>query len=229
MGNKIKLAIIGIAILTVSIVWSIAANAAAHLAVQSVTVVDKSTNVVAENPTVSGNTVASTIVFHVLDDYVKYNLDLKNTTGTSFKILDITDDNSSELVEYSYDNHVDEVIDTGESLNLELTITYIQQHFDDSDRTLNNNVTFTISYLDLHTGNVDEDEIILVPNTGENTKGIVGTAFVPGIITFVIVWTGLVFIGAILYKKKGIAVISVFVMMQKNKLQYLCKIQNICS
>ncbi len=211
MGNKIKLVIIGIAILTVPIVWSIAANAAAHLAVQSVTVVDKSTNVVAENPTVSGNTVASTIVFHVLDDYVKYNLDLKNTTGTSFKILGITDDNSSELVEYSYDNHVDEVIDTGESLNLELTITYIQQHLDDSDRTLNNNVTFTISYLDLHTGNVDEDEIILVPNTGENTKGIVGTAFVPGIITFVIVLTGLVFISSVLYKKKGIAVISVFV------------------
>ena len=198
MGNKIKLVIIGIAVLTVPIVWSIAANAAAHLAVQSVTVVDKSTNVVAENPTVSGNTVTSTIVFHVLDDYVKYNLDLKNTTGTSFKILDITDDNSSELVEYSYDNHADEVIDAGESLNLELTITYIQGHLDDSDRTLNNNVTFTISYLDLHTGAIEEDDIILVPNTGANTAGTVDGNFVPGIIIYVAVFAGVVFVVALL-------------------------------
>ena len=209
MGNKIKLAIIGITILAVPIVWSIAANAAAHLAVQSVTVVDKSTNVVAENPTVSGNTVASTIVFHELDDYVKYNLDLKNTTGTSFKILDITDDNSSELVEYSYDNHADEVIDTGESLNLELTITYIQQHLDDSDRTLNNNVTFTISYLDLHTGAIEEDDVVLVPNTGANAAGTVDGNFVPGIIIYVAVFAGVVFIVALIKKKKGIAVLSI--------------------
>lgn len=209
MSNKIKLAIIGVAISAAPLIWCFAANAAAHLAVQSVTVVDKSTNVVAENPTVSGNTITSTIVFHVLDDYVKYNLDLKNTTGTSFKILDITDDNSNELVEYSYDNHTDEVIDAGESLNLELTITYIQKHLDDSDRTLNNNVTFTISYLDLHTGAIEEDDVVLVPNTGANAVGTVDGNFVPGIIIFVAVFAGVVFVVAFLKKKRSVAALSI--------------------
>ena len=209
MSNKIKLAIIGVVISAAPLIWCFAANAAAHLTVQSVTVVNKSTDVVAENPTVSGNTVTSTIVFHVLDDYVKYNLDLKNTTGTSFKILDITDDNSSELVEYSYDNHADEVIDAGESLNLELTITYIQKHLDDSDRTLNNNVTFTISYLDLHTGAIEEDDVVLVPNTGANAVGTVDGNFVPGIIIFVAVFAGVVFVVALLKKKKGVAALSI--------------------
>lgn len=209
MSNKIKLAIIGVVISAVPLIWCFAANAAAHLAVQNVTVVDKSTNVVAENPTVFGNTVTSTIVFHVLDDYVKYNLDLKNTTGTSFKILDITDDNSSELVEYSYDNHADEVIDAGEPLNLELTITYIQKHLDDSDRTLNNNVTFTISYLDLHTGAIEEDDVVLVPNTGANAVATVDGNCVPGIIIFVAVFAGVVFVVALLKKKKGVAALSI--------------------
>lgn len=209
MSKRIRLTIMGVVLSAIPLILCVAANAAAHLAVQSVTVVDKSTDVVAENPTVSGNTVASTIVFHVLDDYVKYNLDLKNTTGTSFKILDIADDNSSELVEYSYDNHADEVIDTGESLNLELTITYIQQHLDDSDRTLNNNVTFTISYLDLHTGAIEEDDVILVPNTGANAAGTVDGNFVPGIIIYVAVFAGVVFVVALLKKKKGIAALSI--------------------
>ena len=209
MSNKIKLAIVGVAISAAPLIWCFAANAAAHLTVQSVTVVNKSTNVVAENPTVSGNTVTSTIVFHVLDDYVKYNLDLKNTTDTSFKILDITDDNSNELVEYSYDNHANEVIDAGESLNLELTITYIQKHHDDSDRTLNNNVTFTISYLDLHTGATKEDDVVLVPNTGANAVATVDGNFVPGIIIFVAVFAGVVFVVALLKKKKGVAALSI--------------------
>ena len=209
MSNKIKLAIIGVVISVAPLIWCFAANAAAHLTVQSVTVVNKSTDVVAENPTVSGNTVTSAIVFHALDDYVKYNLDLKNTTGTSFKILDITDDNSNELVEYSYDNHADEVIDAGESLNLELTITYIQEHLDDSDRTLNNNVTFTISYLDLHTGAIEEDDVVLVPNTGANAAGTVDGNFVPGIIIFVAVFAGVVFVVALLKKKKGVAALSI--------------------
>lgn len=213
MGKRIRLTIMGVVLSAIPLILCVAANAAAHLAVQSVTVVDKSTNVVAENPTVSGNTVASTIVFHVLDDYVKYNLDLKNTTGTSFKILDITDDNSSELVEYSYDNHADEVINTGESLNLELTITYIQQHLDDSDRTLNNNVTFTISYLDLHTGTIEEDDVVLVPNTGANAAGAVDGNFVPGIIIYVAVFAGVVFVVALLKKKKGIAALSILVVV----------------
>ena len=207
--GKIKSILVALVLFSVPAIWSVVAQAAGSFGLESVTVLDKSTNVVADTPTVSGNTVTSTIVFHELNDYVKYNIKLKNSTTTSYEILDITDDNANTLVDYIYNNHANEVISAGSSLDLELTITYIQAHQDANDRTQNNNVTFTISYLDLHTGTVEDDEIILVPNTGENTKEIASTNFIPGIVTFAIIFAGVVLVAAILYKKKGIAVISV--------------------
>ncbi len=207
--GKIKSILAALVLFSVPAIWSVVAQAAGNFGLESVTVLDKSINVVADTPTVSGNTVTSTIVFHELNDYVKYNLALKNSTTTSYKIIDITDNNSNTLIDYTYDNHADEVINAGVSLNLELTITYVQAHQDANDRTQNNNVKFTISYLDLHTSTVEDDEIILVPNTGENTKEIVASNFVPGIVTFAIIFAGIVLVAAILYKKKGIAIISV--------------------
>ena len=50
------------------------------------------------------------------------------------KVLDITDNNANTFIDYTYDNHADEVIDAGGTLNLELTITYISEHQDDTDR-----------------------------------------------------------------------------------------------
>ena len=207
--GKIKSILVALVLFSVPAIFNLAAQAAGSFGLESVAVLDKSTNVVADTPTVSGNTVTSTIVFHELNDYVKYNLALKNSTTTSYKIIDITDNNSNILIDYTYDNHADEVINAGGSLNLELTITYVQTHQDANDRTQNNNVKFAISYLDLHTGTIEDDEIILVPNTGENTKEIVSTNFIPGIVTFAIIFAGVVLVAAILYKKKGIAVISV--------------------
>lgn len=211
MKRRMITILTAIIILAVPFIVSVAASAAGTFGLNSITVVDKSTDVLAETPTVSGNTVSSRIVFHTVNDYVKYNLVLRNTTGTSYKILDITDNNVNPLIGYTYDNHADEVVDAGGTLNLELTIAYISGHQDDTDRDQNNNVTFTISYLDLHTGNVDEDEIILVPNTGENTNAAASAKSVPGAAIVVAVFAGFVFVIAVLRKKKTTAVVSVVV------------------
>ncbi len=200
--GKIKTILVALVFLSVPVFWSFTTQAAGNFGVESISVLDKSTDVVAEAPTVSGNTINSTIVFHTLNDHVTYGLKIKNSTSTSYEILDITDDNTNSLVEYSYDNHANEVIGAGESLDLELTISYVQAHLDDSDRTLNNNVKLTISYLDLHTGVVEEDEILLVPNTGANTIWGGFSKCSPGIMVFIIILLDVGIVAAVLYKKK---------------------------
>lgn len=208
--SKIKSILAVLVFLSVPVFWSFTSQAAGNFGVESITVLDKSINVVADTPTVSGNTITSTIIFHKLNDYVKYNLRIKNSTPTSYEILDITDDNSSALIEYSYDNHANEVISAGESLDLELTVAYVQEHLDDSDRNINNNVKLKISYLDLHTGVVEEDEIILVPDTGANTVWGGFSKNTPCIMVFMIVLTGVGLLAAVLYKKKRTVFVLAF-------------------
>ena len=213
MRQKTKYFLLALAFAGVSIIISKAALAAGSFGLESATVLDKATDVVAENPTVSGNTATSTIVFHLLDDFVTYNLSLKNSTTTSFKILDITDNNTNEFVEYTYDSHADEVVDAGQALDLEVTITYVQEHLDDDDRTQNNDVTFVISYQDLHTGVVEEEEvkIILVPNTGEAASDSVSVNIASNVLLIVAIITGAVLVIVILRKKKGTATILALV------------------
>ncbi len=213
MRQKTKYFLLALAFAGVSIIISKATLAAGSFGLESATVLDKATDVVAENPIVSGNTATSTIVFHLLDDFVTYNLSLKNSTTTSFKILDITDNNTNEFVEYTYDNHADEVVDAGQALDLEVTITYIQEHLDDDDRTQNNDVTFVISYQDLHTGVVEEEEvkIILVPNTGEAASDSVSANIASNVLLIVAIITGAVLVIVILRKKKGAATILALV------------------
>ena len=212
--GKIKVFLAALALCAVPVILYSTASAAGNFGLENITVLDKATDVVAETPTVSGNTATSTIIFHQLDDYVVYNLSLKNSTSTSFQILDITDDNASELVEYSYDNHADEVVESGEALNLEVTITYVQEHLDDSDRIIDNNVKFTVSYLDLLTGEVEEDEVVLVPNTGASTflGGIFSSAS-NAIVLAALILAGIAFVVALIYKKKRAVLVLAFAIM----------------
>ncbi len=213
MRQKIKYFLLALVFAGASIVIGKAAMAAGNFGLESATVLDKATNVVAEDPTVSGNTATSTIVFHLLDDFVTYNLSLKNSTTTSFKILDITDNNTNEFAEYTYDNHADEVVDAGQALDLEVTITYVQQHLDNDDRNQNNDVAFVISYQDLHTGVIEEEEveIILVPNTGEAASDSVSANIASNVLLIVAIITGAVLVIVILRKKKGAATILALV------------------
>ena len=87
--GKIKTFLAALALCAVPVFWSFTTQAVGNFGVESISVLDKSTDVVAETPTVSGNTINSTIVFHTLNDYVTYGLKIKNSTSTSYEILDI--------------------------------------------------------------------------------------------------------------------------------------------
>ena len=87
MGKRIRLTVMGVVLSAIPLILCVAANAAAHLTVENVTVVDKSENVVISDSTVSGNTISTNIIFHQINDNATFNIALKNSTGTSFKII----------------------------------------------------------------------------------------------------------------------------------------------
>lgn len=209
--KKIKAVFAALTICCMSAFIFTVVSAAGNFGLENATILEKAENVIAETPTISGNTVNTKIVFHKLNDYVTYNLSLRNSTTTSLKIIDISDNNTSALVDYSYENHADEVIQASEALNLEVKITYKQAHEDDTDRTIDNSVKFTISYLDLQTNQVEEDEVALVPNTGANffkSEFSGQTSSLSAIIAIII--AGIVLVIAFIFRKKRIVATFVF-------------------
>lgn len=209
MGKRVRLTIMGVILSAIPLILCVAANAAAHLTVENITVVDKSENVVISDSTISGNTISTNIIFHQINDNATFNIALKNSTNTSFKIIDITDDSTGQYIDYTYDNHADEVIDAGNIFNFEFNIAAVilPSHIEDRDQI--GTVKFYISYLDLHTGSIEQEEVILVPNTGENTyiASQSGANITPISIVAVII-SGVVLVLAILRKKKYAAMFS---------------------
>ena len=210
--KKIRTVLLSLAFLSIPVIWGMTTLAAGKFGLESVSILEKTENVIAKTPTVSNNTISSVIVFHEVDDYVKYNFNFKNTTRTSYKIINITDDNTNEFVEYSYENHADEVIESNGALDLELTITYIKKYINDEDRTQNNNVKFIISYLDLKTGEEEEEEldVLLVPDTSGTTKNGSANGTTSSIGIAIIAVAGLVLIIAVFTKKKRTIFVSAF-------------------
>ena len=214
MGKKFKLAIMGVVLSAIPLIWCVAVNAAAHLTVQSMTVVDKSENVIVSEPSISGNTISSSIVFHQVNDNVTFNLALKNSTGTSFKIIDITDDSTGSYTDYTYDNHADEVIDAGNIFNFQFNISaaIIPSHIEERNQI--STVKFYISYLDLRTGSIEQEEIILVPDTGENTFfASLSNGSTTSVLTFVAILSGAALLATVLYKKKYAAMLCIGLMV----------------
>lgn len=193
------------------------------LVLSGASVIEKSEDVVAENPTISGTSVSGKIVFHRVGDYAIYRFKIKNSTRTSFKILDITDDNASDYISYEYDFPVGAIVESGQTLNFDVKIIYANAPYDTDDmmesyddladfdwdnfyatRDQNGNVKFTISYLDLETGEEDESEIIIVPDTGTFTNDD-ATMATGSIVVAVIVGIVVAFFVAIFLKRKRAA------------------------
>ena len=75
----------------------------------------------------SGGSLINDIVFTDVNDYVKYDITIQNSSEDKYKILSITDDNDSPYLEYTYDDLSNVYINAGEEKTFNLTITYKQE------------------------------------------------------------------------------------------------------
>ena len=148
--GKVKriISVFAIAFLSLFVVSPVYA-ADGSFTVESAEIADKSDDVTAGTPTVSGTTITSDVTFRVLEDYVVYNITLKNGGEYDRKIVNIIDDNENNLFEFEYDNHANEIIKAGESTTLDLKVTYKNQNDDDENRDFLSTIKFNISFVEL--------------------------------------------------------------------------------
>ena len=124
-------------------------------------IVDKSYTVIADNPVSSDENVSLNAKFNQKDDFVIYELTIKNSDDLKWKIKNITDNNELKnlKIEYSYEDdyienngtskvkikliYIDKLINT-ESININniaITINLLSENGNDSNIIINNPIT----------------------------------------------------------------------------------------
>ena len=130
--------------------------------VTSVTVKEKSTTIEVADPVISDNEITSNITFNQLNDYVTFELTLKNNESEKYKITSITDNNISSNIEVEYD-YPEDFISSGDEAKVRVKLTYKNQ-------LTNSNISFdnlTITF-NVENAKGDTSQIVLNPNTGDN-------------------------------------------------------------
>ena len=132
--------------------------------------------------------IASSITFRNPGDSAKFTITLKNTDTNDHIIESITDNNENPYVSYEYDKHAHEQVNAGENLVFSVTARYSTNITDINQRAQANNVIFAIHFTDL-----EEEEIPVVPNTGDN--------ILVSVIVLIVSTAGLIAIGIVALKK----------------------------
>ena len=134
--------------------------------ITSATIQDKSPDTTGTITDFSNGEITNNIVFHKVNDYAVYKLNIKNNVGNNITILSITDDNTNSYLEYQYDKHENEKINANGSFELLVKVTYKNELTNISKRSQINNVKLNIKYLD---GNKEKERKIPInPKTGDH-------------------------------------------------------------
>lgn len=132
--------------------------------------------------------IASSVTFRNPGDSAKFTITLKNTDTNDHIIESITDNNENPYVSYEYDKHAHEQVNAGENLVFSVTARYSTNITDINQRAQANNVIFAIHFTDL-----EEEEIPVVPNTGDN--------ILVSVIVLIVSTAGLIAIGIVALRK----------------------------
>ena len=91
--------------------------------VTDIKIVDKSDNVIADDPIISDDDVNLSATFNEKDDFVTYELTIKNTDSLKWKIQSITDNNELDNLKIDYD-YEDNYIDKNGTSKVKIKLTY---------------------------------------------------------------------------------------------------------
>ncbi|MBR5663034.1 MAG: InlB B-repeat-containing protein [Bacilli bacterium] len=133
-----------------------------------ITVKEKSTGVTVNDVDLNNDEIINDVLFSDVNDYIIYDLKIKNTSSEDYTIKSITDNNTSEYLKYTYDNLSNVVVNAGTEKDLSLTITYIKQA---TDPDLSNTETNLIITYEKVGGGEEQEEITPSVNPDEEDKG----------------------------------------------------------
>ncbi len=191
------------------------------------TILDKSDGVEASIEGFSNDELITNTTFHKIDDYVKYNLTIKNTSKSKYKLVLVNDNNSSDNITYEYEYEKDEEIEPKSEIDVVLKITYNNGVTDINKRTQNKEVKISF-ILEDEEENVVSVDITNNPKTGDNIWIYYMTAFVSLLCLLLIVFrkkiSKLLFIAILLVPVIIFAVSPSLVIIIKNNTNLFDKI-----
>ena len=135
--------------------------------ITNIEIKDKSNGVDASIVDYDNDNVKTNITYHNLNDYVVFDVTLKNNSSKKYTIKEISDNNTSDNLEYVYDKHENDVFNSNEEKSLQIKTIYKNENNNINKRIINNSVKFTISLID-ENGNETSKTILINPKTGDN-------------------------------------------------------------
>ena len=162
--NKVK--IIAIVLLLCIICVNTAFAKTNSITLESFSVLDSSQDVIVDNISTEDGVGIANVTFCGVGDSITYKLVVKNNDTKDYVIKSIEDSNTNEYISYTYD--VENVeFKQGQEVEIIVTAKYEKEVEDVNNREQVVNVEFTLSLEDTE-GNVSEEKILVIPNTGDN-------------------------------------------------------------
>ena len=110
--------------------------AESEISINNISIFDKSSTITVEEPTISNNSITSSIVFNKIDDYVIYDVELKNNQDKELFIDKIEDNNSNSNIEITYDYN-NNGIKKNETRTIKIKIKYKNQLYNVDEIQIN--------------------------------------------------------------------------------------------
>ena len=134
-----------------------------NIEVLDVKVQDKNSTITVDNVVLKDNTVTSNITFNKVNDYVVFELTLKNNEEDKYKIISVEDNNKNSNISTSYTFDKD-YMGKGKTSSVKIKIEY--------DNELTNQEKISLNNLNIKINLEREDgskqEIIINPTTGDS-------------------------------------------------------------
>ena len=137
--------------------------------ITNISVKEKSDKVTVNDVSISGGELNNDIIFTNLNDYIKYNITIKNVSDDTYTIKSISDNNNSNYLEYTYDDLSGVKVESGNTKTFELQIKYIQET---SDLTISDQAVSLILTYEKEDGTTGSE--VITNNSNNDSSNVVG-------------------------------------------------------
>ena len=105
--------------------------------------------------------------FHKLNDYIIYELTIKNNTDKNYTIKSVSDNNNNAYINYLYDNYEGVEIKANDSVLLVVKSVYQNEVTDITKRDQEDSLKISLTLAD-EEGNIIDEDISVNPKTNDN-------------------------------------------------------------
>lgn len=135
-----------------------------NIVLDNVAVKEKSGTAIVD-PKIDGNKITSNVIFNQKDDYVTFEVTLRNKEELSYQIESITDNNTNENIGIEY-KFSEDYIEKDQIIKIEIKVSYKSKLINQEQISLDD-LTVTLNML---CEDDDEEKIIIFPITGNETE-----------------------------------------------------------